>query len=206
MQELGLSGCSPESSAVFPPPSLASTCCAEGLAAERLLPPAVHWPKSCCRRESVQWPAPRGTQGDELLCSLCHNGVSPKLDCSREPGHQPLLLGVEKEYGNGVPTAPCSVFFPLWAVAATLQSRGASKANPTAPWKEETRFIASSSDLYSQLCNSSRLDLCRSRGAGMFPLFFPVSWLVLSYCPFPKRWLYLTLNLVSVSAWPSPAE
>ena len=42
-----------------------------------------------------------------------------------------------------------ALVFPLWAVAATLQSRGVSKANLTVPQKEETRFIASSSDLYS---------------------------------------------------------
>lgn len=82
-----------------------------------------------------------------------------------------------------------------------------SKANPTAPWKEETRFIASSSDLYSRLCNSSRLDLCHSCRAGTIPLFFfPVSWIVLFYWPFPRHWPYLPLNLVSVSAWPSPTE
>ena len=95
---------------------------------------------------------------------------------------------------------------PLWAGAATLQSRGVSKANLTVPWEEETRFVASSSDLRSRLCSSSRLDLCHSCRAGTFPLFLPVSWIVLVYWSFPKHWLYLRLNPVSVSAWPSPAE
>lgn len=110
-QELGLPGCSPESSAVFPPPSLASACCAEGLTAEQLLPPALHGPWRHCGRESAHWAAPRGTPRGELLYSICCNGVSPELDCSWEPGHWPLLLGMEKEYGNGVPAAPCSAFF-----------------------------------------------------------------------------------------------
>lgn len=68
---------------------------------------------------------------------------------------------------------PLALVIPLWAVAATLQSRGVWKANPAAPCKEETGSISSSSDLYSRLCNSSWLDLCHSCRAGMFPLFFP---------------------------------
>lgn len=74
MQELGLSGCSPESSAVFPPPSLASMG-----RAEQPLPPAAQWPRSHCRRESARWPAPRGTQRGELLRSLGRSGVSPEM-------------------------------------------------------------------------------------------------------------------------------
>lgn len=78
------------------------------------------------------------------------------------------------------------------------QSRGVLRTNPTAPWEAEARSVASSADLYFCLCSSSRLGLCHSCRAGVFPLFFPASWIALFYCPFPKPWSYLPLNALSL--------
>lgn len=80
------------------------------------------------------------------------------------------------------------------------------KAGPTAPGEEESRLIASSSDLCSRLCNSSGLELCHGGRAGLFPLLFPVRWIVLFNCPSPSsglicpwfRWVFLKTPLSNV--------
>lgn len=148
-RELGLSGCSPQSSAV----SLAFPCfnllckgagraavasCGQGATAGGS--PHAGWPQgarrelSCCVPFAVMALVPSQIGPGSLDISLFFG------EWRRNMGMACLLL--------------LALDFPLWAVAAALQSRGVSKTNPTAPWKEETRFIASSSDLYSRLCTA----------------------------------------------------